>query len=550
MKPLVFLLVYAISISTALAADERVLPAQGQLSPVVGVDLGIADDETFRRPNSWSELAGRTKFAGADRLLPTESILAGDFSGPASRPGMSIAWRNAAQVEEVEVRVRNLGDQAAEGRIWVQVLDEGGSQLLRLEPPDELQRIRLPAFSNGGREGKVIRMKASRELNNIIDQFDRERRRYDVRATVETLGAQDVNLRDNSKTKSWNIPYRVEPGLRNTFNYKFRNHESRPVTVKWLFERTPYPTGWQINGVPETTDEITIAPGSEIRGTLWMDAPNDIVEGAFVEARLSLLDAATGMIWQQHEWFQVYDTIPPKVTDYRIATIADRKIAIQALVSDQGSGVLEATGVSTQYSTDGGRTWAGSSHNYKVGNFVVPTLFEVVLGPFASGTDVQLRFNARDTAGNSTSLIPEVASAIRVPPGGEKLLDLAYVFPRTQPNAVFALDPGQIDPGHIASQFSAAIAQSATEPERVETLVAVLQSVPITEENKQKLLESAQSLATDPSRANTAARFQQIITGLTAAPSDSLTVTPLQVDRIVAPGAALLKMSTIGLKLP
>ena len=43
------------------------------------VDLGIADDETFKRPNSWSQLP--------KKLAPTETLLAGDATGPASRPG-------------------------------------------------------------------------------------------------------------------------------------------------------------------------------------------------------------------------------------------------------------------------------------------------------------------------------------------------------------------------------------------------------------------------------------------------------------------------------
>jgi len=100
---------------------------------------------------------------------------------------------------------------------------------LRLEPPEELKVIRVPASDMGGREGKVLRMAASRVLNNLIDRYDNERRRYDVRATVETLHVEDANPFDNSKTKSWNVPHAVRPGQRNTFNYVFQNHESSPV---------------------------------------------------------------------------------------------------------------------------------------------------------------------------------------------------------------------------------------------------------------------------------------------------------------------------------
>jgi hypothetical protein len=110
------------------------------------------------------------------------------------------------------------------------------------------------------------------------------------------------------------------------------------------------------------------------------------------------------------------------------------------LVSDQGSGILEATGVSTEFSVDGGKTWARKAHNYKVGNFVRPTLFETVLGPFKKGTNVQLRFTAFDTAGNSTSFIPTDAAAFLAPPGANTLLQNAYIFPRTQKNPIFEID--------------------------------------------------------------------------------------------------------------
>src|SRR5262245_60675772 len=136
----VLMLALLMGISQWAQAQDADIPAQGQLLPVAGVDLGIADDETYRRPNSWSEL--ETDGVGeshASILVPAvEKVMADGLSGPASRPGMSIAWRNAAQIEEVEVRVRNLGSEPAEGRLSVDVFDELGAILLHLEPPEEL----------------------------------------------------------------------------------------------------------------------------------------------------------------------------------------------------------------------------------------------------------------------------------------------------------------------------------------------------------------------------------------------------------------------------
>jgi hypothetical protein len=395
------------------------------------VDLGIADDETFKRPNSWSQLP--------KKLAPTEAILAGDASGPASRPGMSIAWRNAEQVEEVEVRVQNLGNEAGEGKVYVDVLDETGKILLHLEPPDDQKVVRLPAADRGGRQGKILRMKASHELNTLIDRYDRVRIRYGVRATIETVG-KDKNPFDNSKIKSWNIPFTVRPGFLNAYNYIYKNHSDKAVKVRWKFEHTPYPAGWEIKGFPTAEKPFELQPGQQLVGHLTMLAPEKIEEGAFLEARLSLVNDGDGSLFQQHEWFQVYDTEPPHVSNYRVILTDDHRVAIQALISDKGSGVLEATGVTTEFSSDGGRTWATRAHNYKNGNFVRPTLFETVLGPFAPDTSIQVRLSARDTAGNAQTVIPEDASGITAPPkAGKLLLEKAYIFPRTRPNPIFDL---------------------------------------------------------------------------------------------------------------
>lgn len=400
------------------------------------VDLGIADDETYKRPVSWSMMP--------DDSTKVVRVLRGDSTGPASRPGLSIAWRNASQIEEVEVKVRNLGKDPGEGRVFVDILDESGKPILHLDPPDDQKLLRLPAVDRGGQEGKIIRMKASHDLNTLIDRLDRARIRYGVKATVETIGP-DRNPFDNSKVKSWNIPFAVRPGFLNVYNYIFRNHGDISARVKWMFEHTPYPAGWEIRGIPDDANPFVIAPGQEIRGQLTMLAPMQIEEGAFVESRLSLVNVADGTLFQQHEWFQVYDTQPPDISNYQIVKTNDGRLAIQLLVADKGSGVLEATGVTTEYSTDGGRTWSTRAHNYTRGNFVTPTVFEAVLGPFAPGTTVQLRISARDTAGNVQAVIPRDARLIEAPADTEHLLQQSLaIFPRRAPRELFELDPAKV----------------------------------------------------------------------------------------------------------
>jgi len=63
-----------------------------------------------------------------------------------------------------------------------------------------------------------------------------------------------------------------------------------------------------------------------------------------------------------------------------------------------------------------------------------------VIGPFAPGTQVLVRFAARDTAGNLSALIPTDAAVFVAPSGAEQLVQLAYLFPRTKPNPVFEVE--------------------------------------------------------------------------------------------------------------
>lgn len=394
---------------------------------IASVDLAISDDEVYRRPNAWSE----NKSQNDTTVQWAASAV--------SRPGVSIAWRNANQVEEVEVRVVNFGDEPGEGRISVHVVDATGKILLTLTPPEGQEILRVPARSKGGLQGKVIRMKANWELNALIDRNDLTRTQYGVMATVETIG-KDANLFDNRKCKTWNVPFRVRPETTNVFNYSFVNHEAESKTLRWKLDRTELPEGWILEGAPDEKLTIELKPGESVNGTMMLRAPHAIKQGEYLESRIALVDTKSDMVYRQHEWFQVFDEIPPEISNYRAISLADGTIAIQALVADRHSGVLEATGVSTQFSVDDGKTWAQKSHNYKVGNFITPTLFETVLGPFVKGTKIQVRMTAKDTAGNAQAIIPSDASVFRAPTGAEKLIQLAYIFPRTKANPIFEVE--------------------------------------------------------------------------------------------------------------
>lgn len=391
-----------------------------------GPDLAIGDDEVYRRPNSWSQLE-----------QPGKETL---YAQAASRTGVSIAWRNADQIEEVEVRIVNFGNQTGSGRVSVDIVDAEGKVILHLTPPDGEEVIQVPAASMGGKEGKILRMKASWELNGLIDRFDLGRIQYGVMATIEPIGPDD-NPGNNRKTKTWNNMTRVVPSAVNTFNYVLMNHEAEAREFDVRLETSQLPPGWKVADSNAGRGRVRLAPGEAVRGTLTLSLPDGTpANGAFSEARVSLVDPAKGTVYRQHEWFEIYDTTPPVISNYRAIMLKDHTIAIQALVADQQSGVLEATGVSTQWSVDDGKTWSVKAHNYKTGNFIRPTLFETVIGPFPAGTNVMLRFSAKDTAGNTASMIPSDAKAYLAPPGAEQLIQMAYVFPRIKANPVFEVE--------------------------------------------------------------------------------------------------------------
>src|SRR5438876_398151 len=50
------------------------------------------------------------------------------------RPNILVAWRNTERVLEVEVLVRNLGDQAGRGNVRLEICDDEGRQLLTTKP--------------------------------------------------------------------------------------------------------------------------------------------------------------------------------------------------------------------------------------------------------------------------------------------------------------------------------------------------------------------------------------------------------------------------------
>jgi hypothetical protein len=366
-----------------------------------GVDLGIADDHMYRRPVVWST---HPPYKPAE---PNKKDLGFFKRQEETRPAIFIAWRNTDLIEEVEVRLRNLGSEEGRGEVSVDILDEEGRIELHLEPLSYNRTVSVPPRDQGGFEGKVVKMAADRRLNRLIDLYDRIRKPYSVRATVRTLGAVDANIRDNVKFKSFNVPFVAKPGFRHTYNYRFVSDAPGPRRVVWRLESTTLPDGWQLSGSPVPKEAFAYDPKTPLSGFVSFDIPATAKEGEMVELRASLVDAATGEVIQQKELFLAQDTTPPTMSEIRIRTqqaiqlqMAQGMVRIDLQVSDFGSGVLEASGVWIEFSTDDGRTFAQKSGAYATGNFVAPTSFIAEIGPFRSGTKVLMFIGAMDSAGN------------------------------------------------------------------------------------------------------------------------------------------------------
>lgn len=143
------------------------------------VDLGIGD-ESRGRPNIRAELDQNNY----------------------NRPAILIAWRNTAQILEVEVLITNKGKDQGRGKVHVEVLDEYGKILARMPSSDEGVVATVPGRDEGGKEGRLIQIGGSKALNRLIDRLDRDHQKYYIKAVVDTIG-KDQNPLDNVKVKSY-----------------------------------------------------------------------------------------------------------------------------------------------------------------------------------------------------------------------------------------------------------------------------------------------------------------------------------------------------------
>lgn len=400
------------ALADLLVSCDSSLGATGSVAAVAasGVDLAIGS-------GGW---AGRFEPIDPFKPPPLASLLSDRFG---RRPGVLIAWRNSSQIENVEVLVRNLGNVRGTGSLRVDILDARTGKLMATRPGvgQEL-RVEVPPADEGGRDGKIYTLIASRKVNNLLDQFDREVRPYLIRAHVTADGV-DTNPTNNTATKSYYTATRAMPAAEHRREFYFTNASTSTATVRIQVQTTKIPAGWKFSMRPREGTIVHLQPGEGIQGLLTVDTAPEVHEAEHVDALVSGVDVTSREALFQDEWFVAVDSQPPKIDKASILWEPDTNMVLaQATVEDLNSGVMEASGVKLEFTTaQEAFTVTAKTLAYVDGNFMKPTNFVGRVGPFDAGSRVLARIGALDTVGNAgyskvfTINVPAGAHAITVP---------------------------------------------------------------------------------------------------------------------------------------
>jgi hypothetical protein len=325
------------------------------------------------------------------------------------RPNVFIAWRNSERILEVEVEVKNYGDEQAEGYLSLAILDEFG-KVLDYSPKtiDQSIKVTLPPYSKGGGEGKIIQTHGNKELNLLIDELDRVHARYFLKTEIKTIG-NDKDYANNTSVKSFNVNSRLLPKAKHFYDYYFKNTQNMPQTVAWTVDKSNVKEGWIVDTYPSDKQVVTLQPNEIIQGYAIVTTPAALVEGDNIDIRIAAKSIERGIYIGQSECYLVYDKTPPEISDYGyMIDSTNGMITVFLTANDVTSMLKEASGMKVDYTVDG-VTYSSKVLAYKDGNFVGPTRFGADIGGFSKGTDVHMVLVAEDIAGNiSKKSLPTV----------------------------------------------------------------------------------------------------------------------------------------------
>jgi hypothetical protein len=334
-----------------------------QSNPSAGVDLGIADDQMHR-------------------------------------PYILVAWRNSIQILEVDVHLRNRGDQIGRGGLHIEVLDENGGIVARSPAPGEDVLVVVPPDPQGNADQCKFTIPGSRQLNHLFDQLDREGKPYYLKAVVVTDGA-DLNPKDNVAVKSYNRNFKAVPGVPNLRTFYYQNNATTQLQLRWIARVYISNPGWTVTTQPNSDDLTKLVPHAYFHGLAKFNVPQQVAEGDYANVRLNAIQPSTDEVVYQDEWFLVYDNTPPVILEQNISfDPSTGTVKVYVLASDRVSGLKEASAVTVDYSTDNGVTFSSRIAQYLDGDFIHPTSFRALLGPFAPDTSVVVAINVLDSTRN------------------------------------------------------------------------------------------------------------------------------------------------------
>lgn len=369
-------------------------------------------------------LAHASDRQGASRAPPTPDLGVADVPGlarpgldaierPPARPGILVAWRNTEKILETEVRLRNRGTTAAQGRLSVEILDADHKVLHARPDASQPFMVEVPAADRGGDVGILVQVPGTLEMNRTLDTLDRTHSPYCIRVTVLPVGA-DGNPADNLAVKGYNSSARLGPEGAALHQFSLVNSSGRELRGRIHYEGRRLPASWTMAVEPAEGATRRIGPGETVRGSVVLRRGVGAAGAAFADVR-PVLVADSGAIIDRSEFFVAADDSPPRFTEASAAPgPAGRpgSVYVQVRAADTGSGVAEASGASVVFSTDAGRSYASAPLTYADGNFTAPTGFDGTLGPFPDGTTVTLFAVVRDVVGNETTTRPV---ALRLP---------------------------------------------------------------------------------------------------------------------------------------
>jgi len=352
----------------------------------------------MRKTITWAFVIGLSVLSpGVLSAQSTHGVDLGIGRGADShRPNILVAWRNTERILEVEVLVRNLGDQPGRGKVRLEICDDEGKSLLATNPFP----VTVPARADGGEEGTVVQTKGFRMMNIMFDQLDRLNQRYKLRATVETDG-EDLNPVDNVATKAFNVDGRALPGSVATYRYRIANATEASLTGSVHIDYTKIPSEWTVTAEPKPGTSVTLAPHEVFTGYVTVKTPKRVTDGQYIDLQASLVGTANSKkyVIDQDEWYYVATTQPPQVDQPTVTVRSDGGVAVDVAAFDPICGIKEASGVQVAYSLDHGTTFSTRVMAYTRGNFYDKTWFEGLLGPFASGVEVATVVTVANNAG-------------------------------------------------------------------------------------------------------------------------------------------------------